>query len=271
MTDERDAQGRRILPRSELAAQFRALGVQPGHTLIMHSSLKAVGDWIPGGVQAVVLALFDVLGADGTLMMPAQSSDNTDPAYWSAPPVPESWWPVIRAEMPPYDPAATPTRGLGVLAEYFRTLPGVQRSDHPNLSFAARGKQAEYLVSAQPREAPFGNDSPLGRLVALGGYVLLMGVDHSSNTTLHLAEHRAGWPSKRGIQQGAAVMRDGARRWEILNEEIDYNADDFSAIGADYEQSIGYAPGRIGQAAARYLSAAPMVAYAAQWMNRHRE
>lgn len=270
MTDERNTHGQPILTRTQIAAQLRALGVQTGQTLMVHSSLKSLGSWIPGGAEAVLLAILDVLGADGTLMMPAQSNNNTDPALWVAPPVPESWWPVIRAEMPPFDPRTTQTSGLGVLAEYFRTYPDTLRSNHPNLSFSARGKHAADLLRAQPFDAPFGEDSPLGRFVALGGHILLLGVTHSANTTLHLAEHRADWPSKKGIQQGAAVLIDGVRHWVILNETIDYDADDFEQLGDDYERSIGYQAGKIGQADARLLSAAPLIDFAARWISQHR-
>jgi aminoglycoside 3-N-acetyltransferase len=189
---------------------------------------------------------------------------------WIAPPVPESWWPVIRAEMPPFDPRTTPTSGLGVLAEYFRTYPGTLRSDHPNLSFSARGKYAASLLQSQPFDSPFGEESPLGRFITLDGYVLLLGVTHDANTTLHLAEHRAEWSSKKGIQQGAAVMRDGVRQWVTLNELIDYDADDFEQLGADYEREIGYQPSKVGQADTRFHRAAPLVEFATRWIAQHR-
>jgi len=270
MTDEHDLQGRPILTRTQMAAQFRDLGVEAGHCVMLHSSLKSLGCWIPGGAEAVLLALLSVLGAEGTLIMPAQSSTNTDPSMWIAPPVPESWWAVIRAEMPPYNPQTTQTSGLGILPEYFRTYPGTRRSDHPNLSFSAHGKHAAHLLHSQPLDAPFGEHSPLGRFVALDGRVLLLGVDHSRNTCLHLAEHRADWSSKHGIMQGAAVMCDGVRRWALLDESVAYDSDDFDQIGAEYERLIGYDSGKVGRAEARYLPAAPLVDFAARWMATHR-
>src|SRR5579871_1511410 len=108
--------------RESLTADLRALGVQPGMTLLVHSSLSALG-WVSGGPVAVVQALLDVLGHDGTLVTPTQSGQYSDPAYWVAPPVPEAWWPIIRETMPAFDPRTAPTRGMGAIVEVFRNWP----------------------------------------------------------------------------------------------------------------------------------------------------
>src|SRR3954449_11902764 len=87
--------------RDSLAADLRGLGVRPGMTLLVHSSLRALG-WVCGGPLAVVQALMDVLTPAGTLVMPTQSGDLSDPADWSRPPVPSEWLPAIYANMPAY-------------------------------------------------------------------------------------------------------------------------------------------------------------------------
>ena len=91
-----------------------------GDTPLLYYSLRSLG-WVNGGAEAVVLALLDVLGDTGTLVVPTQSSDNSDPANWQYPPVPEAWKPIIRETMLPYDPRTTPTRLMGVIAEAVRT------------------------------------------------------------------------------------------------------------------------------------------------------
>jgi hypothetical protein len=95
----------------ELARDLRALGLQQGPTVLAHISLSGIGSVI-GGEQAVIEALLDVLGESGTLVMPAQSWQLCDPAYLNDPGIPREAWPVLRAHLPAYDPAVTPTRTM---------------------------------------------------------------------------------------------------------------------------------------------------------------
>ena len=129
-----------------LQTDFKALGVEKGTVLLVHSSLSALG-WVCGGAVAVILALQKVLGETGTLIMPAHSTDLSDPSQWENPPVPESWWQIIRETMPAYDPDLTPTRSMGKIAETFRKQKNVLRSVHPQSSFCASGPQASYIIS----------------------------------------------------------------------------------------------------------------------------
>jgi aminoglycoside 3-N-acetyltransferase len=264
-------QDRAMLTHIELVAQFQALGLRAGDTVLVHSALSKIGDWIAGGVETVVIALIKALGPDGTLMVPTHTPDNSDPASWSAPPVPVSWWQRIRDLTPAYDPRTAPCPTVGRLPDYFRSYPEVVRSAHPLVSFAARGKHASFLTDGHGLEDFLGENSPIGRLNQLDGHVLLLGAGHSTNTSLHLAEYRADFASKRHAVEFSA-LRDayGQRVWQYYRI-LDVKSDDFERIGASYEESIGYMPGRVGQAPARYLRQRPMVNFAAAWMAKNRE
>ena len=168
-----------------LQTDFKALGIETGMVLLVHSSLSAMG-WVCGGAVAVILALQEVLGETGTLVMPTHSTDLSDPSQWENPPVPESWWQTIRGTMPAYDPDLTPTRSMGKIAETFRKQKDVLRSAHPQSSFCASGPQASYVVDNHALAFGMGENSPLARIYDLNGFVLLLGVRHSSNTSIHL-------------------------------------------------------------------------------------
>ena len=88
--------------RSSLATDLRQLGLTPGSIVLVHASLSSLG-WVCGGSVTVIQALMDVLTTEGTLIMPTQSMNYSDPAEWEDPPVPREWWSIIRKTMPAFD------------------------------------------------------------------------------------------------------------------------------------------------------------------------
>jgi aminoglycoside 3-N-acetyltransferase len=251
-----------------LAGQLRELGVESGDVLVVHSSLRSLG-FVVGGAQAVIDALLEVMGPTGTLTMPSHSGDWTDPARWENPPVPESWWPVIAAECPPYDPYATPMYRMGAIPQALLARREVVRSAHPSVSHMALGPQASAICGSHPLDHGFGESSPLARLYELDAKVLLLGVGHDSNTSLHLAEHRASWPSKQTITQHSAVLVDGERRW-VEYTELDGDTDDFAALGAEFESTGQVRIGSVGAATARLMRQREVVDFATDWLGRNR-
>ncbi|WP_018754476.1 aminoglycoside N(3)-acetyltransferase [Paenibacillus terrigena] len=252
---------------ASLSQDLIRLGVQEGDVLLVHSSLSSMG-WVCGGAHAVILALQEVLGPSGTLIMPAHSGQISDPAAWENPPVPKGWMEEIYAHMPAFDPGITPTLGMGAIAELFRTIPGTLRSSHPQVSFSARGPLAKGITEDHPLTPQFGTASPLGKLVAYNAKILLLGIGFDSCTILHLAE--ALHPAMPRKEMGAAIMEEGQRIWKWF-EDYDYDSDDFAQLGADYEAAGGeVANGKVANADCKLLSANPAVAFAFEWLSKHR-
>jgi len=254
---------------ASLRGDLRELGLDTGDVVLVHSSTSSVG-FVAGGPQAIVQALLDVLGDGGTLVVPTHTSENTDPASWQNPPVPESWWPVIREESPGFDAAITPaSRWMGILAETARTWPGSRRSNHPQVSFAAIGARAEEVTTGHRLDDALGDSSPLGSVYRMGGKVLLLGVGHDSNTSLHLAEWRQRDPPLH--HTGSAVRQpDGSGRWTTWRD-VDEDESDFERLGADFERdNRAVRLGRVGNAAARLMPQPALVDYATQWISAHR-
>ena len=265
---ESNIAGRRPVTPSRLAADLRKLGVCSGMTVIVHTALSKLG-WVPGGAHGVIVALLDVLGETGTLVMPTHSGHLTDPSGWIAPPVPKAWWRTIRKEMPAYDPALTPTRLMGAVAETFRNHPQAKRSAHPHVSFTALGPNAARLVGEHPLGSMFGERSPLARLYDLDAHVLLAGVSHANNTSIHLGETRAEFPSKQCVREGAPLVVDGKRRW-VTFEELRPMDDDFAELGEDFALTGRERRGTLGWGEGRFMEIREIVDFAQRWLSTHR-
>ena len=254
---------------TSLKRDFEALGVKPGAVIIMHSSLSKIG-WTVGGPVSVIRALMQILTTEGTLVMPTFTSGNSEPSQWQHPPVPKDWWDTIRKEMPAFEPRITPTLGMGKIVETFRNWPNVLRSNNPMSSFAAWGKNAKIITENQELIGHLGERSPISRLYQLDAQILLLGVTHNNNSSLHLAEYRSDFPGKKYIKSGSAIMINNQRKW-VEWEELDVDSDDFAQLGKDFELKINYKPGKIGLAESRLISLRAIVDFGVEWLKKNRK
>ena len=249
--------------RDSIAADLRTLGLATGDNVIVHSSIKSLG-WVVGGAQAAVQALIDVAGEEGTIVTPSHSYGHTDPATWTSPRVREDWIPLIKENLPAFDPATTPTTRMGQIVEVFRSWPGTLRSRHPDVSFCARGANAGFITADHSYEMSQGNGSPLARLYDLGGKVLFIGVGYDRNTSFHLAEYRIHETPLRTT--ATLVVEDGVREWRSYEQIEGMNDEWLRELGAAFEAEHEVNVGRVGLAECRLFSQTAAVDFAIGWL-----
>jgi aminoglycoside N3'-acetyltransferase len=165
----------------------------------------------------------------------------------------------------PFNPAATPAAAdLGVTAETFRRMPGVLRSAHP-FAFAAAGPLAERIVAGPLPLPPHAPESPVGRVHNLDGQVLLLGVGHEVNTTLHLAELTVGVPY--GVPRHITVLENGLPK-RVEYRENDHCCERF-ALADQWLRAAGLqAEGKVGAAGARLVKSRDIVRVALEALRR---
>lgn len=259
--------------RQQLAADLRSLGIAPGDVVMVHASVKAIGD-IAGGPDEVHLALKDALTPDGTLLMYASCPQYVDEVgRGNLSPGEER---ELLDKLPAFDAAtARAARDNGTLVEFFRSYPGARVNDHV-ARFVAWGREAARLFSSQPWNYAFGRDSALDSFLALDGKILLLGCDHDTVTFLHYVEHVADIPDKRVARFKVPVQENGVRVWRDM-EEYDTSAagahanwpDRFFARLVDsYLAASGNRGGRIGDAPSFLFAARALFGFARPWMER---
>ncbi|MFL6572308.1 MAG: AAC(3) family N-acetyltransferase [Burkholderiales bacterium] len=201
--------------------------------LLVHAAFSQIAP-VQGGPHGLIEALLAALGEQGTLVMPSMADDDDTP----------------------FDRRTMPCRAVGIIADAFWRLPGVLRSDSPH-AFAAVGPHAERITMPHPVDVPHGLNSPPGRVYQLDGQVLLLGVGHDADTTIHVAEDAARVRYRQ--PKHATVMVDGRpKRYEY--GETDHCCENFRLL------DVWLAPrqrrGRVGNAEARLARSRDIVSAA---------
>jgi aminoglycoside 3-N-acetyltransferase len=252
--------------RDALAADLRRLGLAPGQTVMVHASVRAVGE-VAGGPDQIHLAISDAISPGGTMMMYAgcpRYYDEVGRGNLTAAEERE-----VLETIPAFDPeTARSARDHGALVELFRTWPGSRVNQHVT-RFVFWGRHTDYLISPQPWDYAMGAGSALDRFVALGGRILLLGSDHDAVTFLHYAEHIVDIPDKRVARYLVPVNESGGRAWR---EQVEYDTADgvhanwpdgfFAKIIDGFLAKSSNDGGPVGDAQSFLIDAAALLEYA---------
>ena len=154
----------------ELVAGFRNLGVKTGDTLLAHSSYKSFGG-VDDGPQGVIDALLEILGEEGTLVMPTFNFDFCKGVDW--------------------DVRETPSQ-MGFMTNLARLDPRATRVFHPIYSFAVIGKHAQAFGDLRDNSS-YGANSAFAKLRELDGKIMVVGLSYNDSMTFfHHVEEMEG-------------------------------------------------------------------------------
>lgn len=250
-----------------MAADLSRLGLPRGRVVLVHSSLRRIRP-APPGPATLLAALVDTLGPEVTIVVPVHTANNsvTSPAFRAA--AARSSPEAAEAAIVGFDPALTPSFGMGSFAEHVRRTSGAVRSGHPQVSFAALGPAAEDLMARHDLDCHLGERSPIGRLYEQDADILMAGVGYDSCTGLHLAEYRL--PGDPPVKSYRCYLRDGDSRARLEFTGVDLDDSDFARIGRSMDEQPFVHTGWLGGARTRVIPLRSAVDYTVTWMKDNR-
>ena len=160
-----------VVTKKDIVDGLKRVGLKRGANVIVHSSLKSFGR-VEGAADSVVDALIEAVGDEGTIIMPCFTYD---------------WQPGQR-----FDWSKAQSTWTGKIPETFGSRPGVKRGKHPLYNIAVRGPLADWVISVNDAiPLSWGEDKFYYKIKDRNGSVLLLGVDHNANSTIHICQELA--------------------------------------------------------------------------------
>jgi aminoglycoside 3-N-acetyltransferase len=225
--------GRRMYTKQDLLNDLNDLNIDKTGTLLVHSSMKSIGE-VEGGADTVLDALSQYM--DGGLLV-----------------LPTHTWSYINADNPRFYVDKSPSC-VGILTELFRKRPGVVRSLHPTHSVAALGADAKEFVAGDEKfDTPCARGSCWGKLLDRKATIMLIGVDLTRNTFMHGVEEWADIPGRitDSHEQLYTVLPDETEISVPSRRHSGYWSDYFCKVEEIFEKNKVMYKGTFGDAAVR--------------------
>jgi len=248
--------------KQDLLTQLEHIGIRQDMILEVHCALKQVG-FIVGGAQSLIDALKE---SAGTIVMPCQCPNNTEPLFWENPPIDLRLVEKVREGAPGFDPYRADISAMGALAENLRLKPGTIFSNHPNCAFMANGKDGASLMENQPLHFPLGKGSPLDKMYHnQNSYILLIGTGYEHCTALHLAEYLS--KCRPIFLQGGAIKEKGQDKWKKYMDCM-IDSQEFPEIGKELEKEGIAKKIMLGNASCIFMKLSDAVNYATLYLTK---
>lgn len=252
-----------VVVKTDIKTQLLNLGIQRGMSVLVDANTARLG-YISGGCQTLIEALMEVIGYEGTIVMPAFTQHNLDPACHGAENVVRESWNLVRENAVPFRKKLSVPSTKEPLIHQFLMNEGVFRSNHPIYSFAAWGKYAKIICDKHPLHFGLSKDSPLGKLSELNGYVLLLGCDYQDCTMFQMARYSGNQlPIK--IMTSPIEQNNHVTWIDMLDLKL--NNQGFDVIGEVMEERKIVRSIYINTARCRFFSAREAVTIATAYFN----
>ena len=252
-----------MLTKEDFKSAMIRLGVKKGMLLYVSASMEPFR-YVVGGAQAILDALMELVGYDGTIVMAAPTYHLCDPIEISA--VPRDRIEEARKNVHAFDKKLSVPSGVGEVPIQFMRNDAVLRSNHPMVSFLAWGKYAKLIVEKHPLHFGMNQDSPLGKIREYNGYVITIGNSYKDCEIFHLAQYAT---MKSPIRvYTCPIDRGGSTSWiQLLDLEL--NKEGYEEIGQEMEDRFLVKSTFIGNSTCRLFSAKVAQDVALEFYNKN--
>lgn len=231
------------ITKVQMVRDFRLAGIEEGDIILMHSALSAIGH-VEGGADAVIDALLEVLGPEGTLACVTMNAGVFD--------------------------AATSPSTVGIISETLRKRPDAIRSLRPSHSVAAIGRLSGYFTNGHDRcETNCGKGTPYDKIQELGGKIVLLGVDMNRNTTLHTLEDFVDAPYLEDVDLPMPTYEKDYEGKTMRITKYPPGHRDFLTFTASLRRADAMTEGRVGNAVVKVIDAKKMFAIGLELLHQN--
>lgn len=257
-----------LITNARLKQDLINCGLKTGDVVMLHASIKAIGELV-GGPDIVINSIMEIITHTGTLMMYIGWEDSPyHLAEWSL-----AKQQAYLNELPAFNiNNSRAKRDHGILAEFFRTTPGVLRSQNPGASVCALGKEAEFITKEHPLNYGYGIGSPFQKLCQLNGKILVLGSSLAHITLYHYSECLCKVPKKRIVKWSCPIIQNNKITWIEIEEYdssqgiVTWDGDYFPLITDDYIKKMELPVCQVGNARTFLFDAKQLNDFAVEWM-----
>lgn len=230
-----------MITKEELKNQLKQMGITPTDTVVIHTSMKAIGE-VEGGAEAVIDVFCEYL-QEGLLLIPTHT------------------WDEVVEKNPYFDVRAT-VPNIGLIPRLAAFRPDGIRSLHPTHSLWAKGKWAEeYVAGEENATSPTTPGFCWDKLAEWGAKILLIGVGHDKNTFIHAIDERVNLPDRMSDRAYPTYITDynGQQLQRKLHPQYCSKTEDISWFYPNFDEPLtktnAQAFGQFGNAQVRVVDA----------------